>query len=175
MNYKIISLASDDVPEIYSLVTQSYKEDFPEFSPEVANIYATKFHNEKHFRDFLKHDINHIFGARDNNTLVAFIVLKGDFGGVVFIDFFIVKKDYRNRHIGTKLLHQAELWALEHAYHYLWLFTESEKNINYYKQNGFRYVGVHKKSWFGVDEHIMGKQLRNEPFPEVFTNYSKYF
>lgn len=175
MNYKIISLTSNDIHEIVSLSRQSLKEDFPEYSPNVAQIYGEKYFSEKHFKDLLKHTVNHIFGVKDNNKLIAVIVLKGEYGGVLFIDLLTVKKEYRKNGIGTQLLQETEHWALNHAYHYLWLFTESEKNIRYYKQNGFTYVGLHKGAWFGADEHILSKRLKDEPFPEVFTNYSKYF
>jgi ribosomal protein S18 acetylase RimI-like enzyme len=87
----------------------------------------------------------------------------------------VVKKEYRNNGIGTALLKETEHWALNNLYHYLWLFTESNKNIDFYKHKGFTYVGVHKGAYFGANEHMLSKQLRNEPFPEVFTNYSKYF
>jgi GNAT superfamily N-acetyltransferase len=175
MNYKVISLTSNDVPEIVSLSRQSLREDFPEYSPKVAEIYAANYWTKKHFQDLLKHSHNNIFGVKVENKLIAIMSLKGEFGGVLFMDILAVKKEYRKKGIGTALLQKAERWALNHAYHYLWLFTESEKNISYYKRNGYMYVGLHKGSWFGTDEHILSKQLRNEPFPEVFTNYSKYF
>lgn len=176
MGYKILSLSAKDVPELFSLSSKILKEDFPAYSPKTANIYATKYFSEKRLRDMLKHRINHVYGVRDDKKkLVACMTLKGEFGGVVFIDLLAVKKEYRGFGIATKLLATAGQWALAHKHHYLWLFTESDKNIDFYKHNGFSYVGLHKGSWFGADEHILSKRLRNEPFPEVFTNYSKYF
>ncbi len=175
MGYKIISLDTKDVFEVSFLAAKILREDFPEYSPKVANIYGKKYFSEKRLRDLLKHKTNHIYGVKDNNKLIAFIILKGDYGGVLYLDLLAVKKEYRGLGIGKKLLNVSEKWALKHKHHYLWLFTESSKNIDFYKHNGFIYVGFHKGSWFGADEYILGKQLRNEPFLEVFTNYSKYF
>jgi glutaredoxin 2 len=76
MNYKIVSLTSNDVSEMLTLSRQSIKEDFPEYSTKVAQIYAEKYFSEKHYKDLLKQTINHIFGVKDNNKLLAVIVLK---------------------------------------------------------------------------------------------------
>ena len=175
MNYKIISLTAKDISEASVLSSKMLKEDFPEYSPKVATIYGEKYFSKKHLRDMLKHKTNHMYGIKNNNGLIAFIVLKGDFGGVLYIELLLVKREYRRQGIGNALLNMAVKWALHHKYHYLWLFTESSKNIDFYTHNGFTYIGLHKGAWFGADEHILSKQLRNEPFPEVFTNYSKYF
>ena len=175
MDYKIISLTTKDISEIFSLASKVLKEDFPEYSPKVAKIYGEKYYSKKRFRDALKYKRNHIYGVKENGKLIAIIVLKGDYGGVLYVDLLAVKKEYRGLGIGNKLLNAAEKWALKNKYHYLWLFTESNKNIGYYKSNGFLYVGHHKGSWFGADEHILSKRLADKPFPEVFTNYSKYF
>lgn len=175
MDYKIISLTIKDVFEVFFLASKILKEDFPEYSPKVANIYGKKYFSEKRLRDLLKHKTNHMYGIKDNNTLIACMILKGDFGGVLYIELLIVKKEYRGSGIGTSLFEKAEQWSIENKYHYLWLFTESEKNIDFYKRKGFTYIGLHKGAWFGMNEHILSKQLQSKPFPEVFTNYSKYF
>ena len=116
-----------------------------------------------------------VLGIKKDGQLVGIITLKGDYGGVLYIDFLGVAKSFRQKGLGKILLAAAEKWSLAHKYHYLWLNTESQKNIDYYRRRGFEYVGVHRKSWFGADEHIMGKLLREKPFPEAFRNYRQYF
>lgn len=163
------------MPDASALTSKILKEDFPEYSPKVAAIYGEKYFGKKRLRDMLKHKTNHFYGVRDNNELIALMVLKGDFGGVAYIKLLLIKREYRRQGIGSALLHMAETWAIKHNHHYLWLFTESSKNIDFYTYNGFTYIGLHKGAWFGADEHILSKKLRELPFPEIFTNYSKYF
>lgn len=64
---------------------------------------------------------------------------------MVYVDWFSVSKEYREKGWGTKLLQESESWALKHKYHYMYLHTESKKNISYYKKRGFRLIGIQKK------------------------------
>lgn len=175
MEYKILPLTIADIPEIFSLSSIIFGKDFPQYSPKVAKIYSEGYFSKNYYEKLLKNDANCILGLMDEGKIIAIAVLKGEYGGVLFVDLLMVEEKYRSKGIGSKLLQESENWALKHNYHYLWLFTESEKNIEYYKHRGFTYVGVHKGAWFGADEHILSKQLKSEPFPEVFNNYQKYF
>ena len=174
MEYKILPLTVADIPEIFLLSSKIVGKDFPEYSPEVAKIYSEDYFSKNHYEKILKDDTNCILGVKDKGKIIAIIVLKGEYGGVLFIDLLAVEEKHRDNGIGLKLLQEAENWALGHKYHYLWLFTESGKNIEFYKHRGFTHIGVHKGAWFGADEHILSKQLRKKPFPEVFSNYPRY-
>lgn len=55
----------------------------------------------------------------------------------------------------------------------MYLYTESQKNIRFYKNRGFEFVGTMRKAWFGADEHKMQKVLRDKPFEEIFEKYEK--
>lgn len=169
------TLTKKDILEICELVAKILKEDFPEYSPKVSSIYGEKYFSPKNFRKFMQKKTNHVFGVKDNGNIIAVASIKGDFGGTAYIELLVVKKEYRAKGVGISLLKAVEKWALKHYYHFIWLFTESQKNIAYYKRRGFNYVGLFQKSAFGNDEYIMSKNLRDEPFPEVFSNYSKYF
>jgi len=174
MNIKVKQLSTEDISEIFLLSSKIMTEDFPMYSPKVASIYADHYYSKKFYKKLLARDTNSILGIKDGGELRAIIVLKGDFGGVLFVELLAVKKEYRDKGLGSKLLEAAESWALKHSYHYFWLYTESDKNIEYYKRRGFKHVGVHEGAWFGSSEHIMGKQLKDKPFPEIFSNYKKY-
>jgi len=139
----------------------------------VAEIYGKHIFSKRYFREFVKGGTSVCHGAFDDRKLIGFFCERGDNGGVVYLDFLFMRKEQRRKGIGSSLLEKAEEWALSHKYHYLWLFTESENNIAYYQKRGFRHVGVHEKAWFGVNEHVMAKSLRSEPFPEMFERYLK--
>lgn len=79
-----------------------------------------------------------------------------------------VRKEHRNKGIATLLIKKVEETAKKHKLHYLYLFTEKQANIDFYKKRGFFYIGLHKNSWFGENEYLMSKHLRDKPHKEAF-------
>lgn len=150
-----------DVEKAAKIVDTALCEDFP-YKKETIQAYQKDIFNEKYTNE------NIIIGAFKENELVGLIALKPDFGGVVFIDWLVVEKSHRGKGLGLLLLEETEKWALENKFHYLYLCTETEKNKEFYTKRGFRYVGTHYKSWFGENEHIFEKILKEKPFNEVF-------
>lgn len=167
-------LGPKDLSSIYNLSSTVFLSDFPTYSPKTAKIYGNHIFTKNYYKKVLSTRKNLILGAFIEKKLAGFICLKSEIGGVVYIDVLFIGKDYRKKGIGTKLLGLGEIWALQHKNHYLWLDTETPSNIEFYKNRGFIQVGTHPKAWFGEQEHIMGKILRNEPFPEVFQKYPDF-
>lgn len=170
MNYSIHKPTLNELSEIVGIVKTSLKEDFPMYDIKIQTAYG-KIFGKKFFRKLLTEKGNTVLGAYVNNDLVGILGIKGDFGGAAFVEWFIVKKEFRNQGIGKTLLKACEKWVFDNKYHFLYLFTESHKNIKFYKRRGFEYVGKYRKSWFGADEHVMQKLLREKPFEEIFEKY----
>lgn len=166
MKYIIRKTSIEDIQEITNIISKTLLHDFP-YKKETIKAYR-KIFNKKYFTEFIKHKKNFILGAYKKNDLVGIIAIKPDFGGVLYIDWLAVKKENRGEGIGSILLQKTDEWALKHKFHYIYLFTETDRNINYYEKRGFKYVGKYGKSWFGETEHTLGKQLCDKPFPEVF-------
>jgi ribosomal protein S18 acetylase RimI-like enzyme len=168
MRYLIKNITTKDIKNVVNLVNKTLSEDFPTYSHKTILAYQ-KIFNKKYFTKQIKDKNNIIFGVFNNNELIGFLnVLLQEYGGVAYIDWLAVKKGFRNEGIGSKLLNEADQWSLKNKCHYIFLNTETLSNIDYYKKRGYRYVGVHKNSWFGEDEHILGKNLCNKPFDEIF-------
>lgn len=155
-----------EVATVAALVHKALREDFP-YKPETIAAYIRDY-NEQYFSKVISNEKNNIFGAYDTTELVGILVVKPEAGGVAYVDWLVVNKQYRDKGIGSELLKRVDEWALAHKYHYLYLYTETDKNIDYYKKRGFIYVGKHEHSYFGETEHILGKHLKSEPFPEAF-------
>lgn len=168
MDFKIEKINSiKDIDKAAEIVSTALQEDFPTYKKETILAYRRGLFSKKGFRKFFKNKENIMLGAYDGN-LIGFIGLKTEYGGVIFIDWLAVKKGFRGKGIGGTLLQHAEKWALANKFHYLYLFTETAKNMEFYKKRGFTYVGTHSKSWFGEDEHVLAKVLRSQPFKEIF-------
>jgi len=116
----------------------------------------------------IKSKDNAILVALVNKETIGFIVLKKEFGGVVFVEWLAVTSEFRGKGIGTQLLKHMESWALQQKCHYAYLYTETQKNIGYYTARGFNLVGTHTNAWFGETENMMGKHLADKPFEEIF-------
>lgn len=168
MDILLETLLTTDVPLITKMIHQSLQEgDFP-YKKETIQAYCT-IYSEKYFTGVLSDEKNKIFGAfYGEEEFIGVIVLKPGIGGVVYIDWLVVEKAYRKKGVGTVLLQKAEEWSLANKYHYLYLYTETDKNISFYKKRGFKYVGKQEGAWFGETEHILEKRLRKTPFPEAF-------
>jgi len=166
MSFVIKEVSFGEVSLVTSLVHESLPEDFP-YKQETIEAYI-KSYDEIYFTKVMGNQRNCVFGAYDNDKLLGVIILKPDNGGVVYVDWLVVKKEAREEGVGSLLLKKADQWALTNKYHYFYLYTETDKNIDFYTKRGFVYIGKHENSWFGETEHILGKQLRNKPFPEVF-------
>jgi len=158
MDYLIKEINIKNIPEMVSLVSQVMADDFPFYPIKVIEAYK-KIFNEKYFRDFFNNKKNIYFGSFYKNKLIGIFGLKADIGGVAYGDWLVVNKEYRNQGIASALLKKAEKWMINNKFHTYYLYTESEKNISFYRKRGFNYVGTMKKFWFKQDEKIMQKNL----------------
>jgi ribosomal protein S18 acetylase RimI-like enzyme len=162
MNFSIQQLSIDNSAEVTEMITSSLKQDFPYKKKTIAEY--CKIYNKSYFTKLVRSKKNVIFGASEEDKLIGIISVKTEYGGVMYIDWVVIKREFRGKGLGTILLEKAEEWALAHKLHYEYLFTETDKNIEFYKKRGFRFVGTHFNSWFGETEHVLGKTLRDKPF-----------
>ncbi len=168
---KIRKLTKKDLPKFLELFNEVLTEDFPEYRPRVTRIYVEHLFNEKFFKRFIKKKRNCVLRAYSKNELIGALTIYGHSGGVAEFEWLLVDKQYRKKGLGTKLLSEGEKWAIKHKFHYLFFHTESQKNVEFYRKRGYEHIGLQKKAWFGIDEHLLQKILREEPFEEIFQKY----
>lgn len=171
MDYRIEQLSLDSLTSITDIINRVLQDDFPEYPKRVSDIYRKHIYNKKYYRKLIKNKDNVVFGVIINQQVVGIIAIKADYGGVAYIDWLAVKKEHRNKGLGSILLKQVEKWALNNYFHFLYLFTETKKNMDYYKKRGFNYMGCYRKSYFGADEHVFQKILKDKPFEEMFKKF----
>jgi len=168
MNVSIKKLSVNEAKIIADVISTSLKEqDFP--YQEKTDLAYSRIYSKEYFTKFLEKKDHAVFGAYQNENLVGIIVMMENDGGVLHIDWLVIKKEFRGKGFGTLLLKEAGKWALEQHLHYVYLFTETDKNIAFYEKRGFHYIGKHSNSWFGETEHILGKLLRDKPFEDIWT------
>ena len=161
--FTIRQLEKADFEEFQKIFTKVTYEEFPEYTDRTRQYFGNEEYVKQQF------DGNIVLGAFNNNTLVGFLVANKPFGGILFIPWIAVLKEYQRKGIGKLLLQEIEKIALDKGAHSIHLETY-ERDLEYYKHRGYIEYGYDKNSYFGADEYLMKKELQ-EPKEE---NYLKY-
>lgn len=153
MKVEIESLQSTDWSEFYRLFKKVLKRDFPGYPRQVKE----KFASEIRVRGFLEEKKRFFWVVKARGKIVGFLVAKGTLGGVSFVNWFGVAREFRCQGIGTKLLKVWQSWAREKGYHKLRISTTNKENQAFYEKLGFSLEGVKREDSYGLDQFIFGK------------------
>ena len=170
MKFTVRKLIQKDLPQLVELLNKTLDEAFIHYQKRTRQAYK-RLSDIKYYTRVLNRKTSIALGAFAKGKILGFISLESKDGGVGLVEWFIVDKSYRGKGLGTALMARLEKEAISKYYHHIFLYTETKKNIEFYKRRGFEYVGLQKKSWFGEDEHMMQKILRDKPFHEMFERY----
>ncbi len=102
MRYSIQRLSTKDIDEITEEISDAIKKDFPQYKKKTSYAYLHIF-NRDFFIKFFNDNKKHIFGAFLKNKLVGFICFKEDFGGVIFVHWLVVKREFRKRGVDISI------------------------------------------------------------------------
>lgn len=79
--------------------------------------------------------------------------------GFPFIDFARMRGEYRDRGLGTELLHAAEDDIRARGYRMLWSSTQEPRALRWHERNGFRRVGATQWIFGNMPETWLMKEL----------------
>lgn len=165
---KIRRLKPVDLKEMFMLFARVLNESFPEYSPNIktAMTAGKKYWNKANYAKRLVNPDRYIIGAFNANKLVGLLDAEMPFAGVSFVVWLMVDKDYRGRGIGENMVAVWEKNMKKRGAHLLYLFAD-DRNIEFYKRVGFKISGSFEKGWFGTDDNLFTKLIR-EPNEENF-------
>ena len=127
----------------FEQIKENLQKDFDDFWN--ANILESE----------LKNNNSLYFVAKNKNEIVGFI---GIIKNVDFVEILniVVKKDFRNKGIGNKLLQKIIEVVKEIKMQEIYLeVNEKNKNaIKLYEKNNFEKIGIRKKYYNGIDNAI---------------------
>jgi ribosomal protein S18 acetylase RimI-like enzyme len=150
MKIRIERLKPNDWQEFCHLFKQLLKEDFPAYPRETKERFFGKikegFEGKKRF----------FWVAKVDKGIVGFLTAKGTPGGVSFINWLGVAKDFRHQGIGLALVQVWQNWARKKGYHKIRVSTNL-RNQGFYKKLGFSLEGTMKSDAYGVDRLVFGK------------------
>ena len=128
----------------FEQIKENLQKDFDDFWN--ANILESE----------LKNNNSLYFVAKNKNEIVGFI---GIIKNVDFVEILniVVKKDFRNKGIGNKLLQKIIEVVKEIKMQEIYLeVNEKNKNaIKLYEKNNFEKIGIRKKYYNGIDNAIL--------------------
>lgn len=132
----------------------------------IKNILISDFDdfwNYNILKDELKSENSKYIRAKFNNEIVGFAGIKILFDEADIMNI-VVKKDYRNKGIGSILLENLILLSKKLCLNSLSLEVNEENipAINLYKKQGFKNIGIRKNYYNEKNGIIMKKNLKQE-------------
>lgn len=105
-------------------------------------------------------------GVFVKDRLVAYLLAPEYEGGVSWIYWLAVLKNYQGRGIGTMLLKFFEKLCIKQGVHSI-IFYADKRNVTFYLRRGYNVIGFDEKSYFGPDAYII-KKLIQKPEEKKF-------
>lgn len=169
MKFKVEPLKLEDFDKFYRFSHDFILEQYLDYSPKLREKYFEIEFEPKEVKKMLKNGEKVVFLAWSEGKIIGFTTVDINFkkGGCAWVQWLGVDKKFRRFGAGTELLKAVEEVAVKQKCHFLILWTESKKNIEYYLKRGYYLVGLQKQSWFGQDEYLLQKNLCRPFYKEL--------
>ena len=167
--FEIKEVEASNLEQFLDFAKKFILNQFFDYPQNVRNAYWKYDFNRENLLKQIEKDEADIFVAIVDKKIVGFSVVDFYYGGQAHMKWIGILEDYRGEGIGTALLLKIEENLKKHYCHFITIWTETKKNVEFYKKRGYYLIGLQKESWFGIDEYLMQKNLR-KPFEEIFKN-----
>lgn len=136
-----------------------FKFFYPEYSKKTLEYFCTaeKEFNPKTICEYAKS--GNVLVAKSGEEFAGSLMFDNPDGGVSFTRWIAVDDKFQNKGIATKLLKLYEVEAIKRGVHCLMLCTE-ERNLSFYKNRGFTYMGLNPVGYYGAPDHWFYKQIQ---------------
>ena len=156
---RIVEVTPILFPKFYNCFEVLMEEGYSGFSPRLKEYFIKKEYSQSNLMLWFEKQFRKIFLAlNDMDEVIGFIVGDNTYGGVAFITWLGILKQYRNLGIGKKLLEVYEGYIKTKNAHLIELFTY-ESVREFYIKNGFFEVGRREQGFFGQSNIIMNKKI----------------
>lgn len=153
MDVAIKVLQGKDKEMFDRLYTEAMLEDFPEYSQKVLEHLASDGYRKEMWKSPIK------LGVFQGDKLIGFLLSQAPLGGVVFLHWLVIAKEQRGQGIGKLLLQEYEKMVKETGSHNIHLLVD-ERNISFYKKQGYEVFGFDDKSYYGSADYLMRKVIQ---------------
>jgi ribosomal protein S18 acetylase RimI-like enzyme len=148
-----------DIDPFYKCFEVIMHEGYAGFSQPLIEYFIKKEYSKSNFYIWVERNFRKIFLAfNENNEIIGFLVGDNTYGGVAFITWVGILKEYRSGGVGKLLMETYENYIKPKNPHLIELFTyESVKG--FYETLGFTEIGRRKQGFFGQENIIMNKVI----------------
>jgi len=148
-----------DIDSFYKCFEVLMQEGYAGFSDPIKEYFIKKEYSKSNFYLWVDRNFRKIFLAfNENDEIIGFLVGDNTYGGVAFITWVGVLKEYRSKGIGKMLIQTYENYVKAKNAHIIELFTyESVKG--FYEVLGFIEIGRREQGFFGQKNIIMNKTI----------------
>ncbi len=154
----IKQLQLKDLFDFYPSFKEIILNEFPYYHPKIRQYFVEKIYNLKTIKYWLETKQKIILVALIDNKIVGFAMIDLPYGGVSFLRWLGIKKDFQKKGIGKKLVEEWEKLASIWQCHKIELATYLTI-VGFYEKLGFQKEGIRKLSYFGIDQFMMGKVI----------------
>src|SRR3989344_6674489 len=159
MNYIVRAIKRSETQQLKEVFTKTLQE-FPEYSKKTLDFFSSNPYRKRMVT------LHTRIGAFVESKLVAYLLGPEPEGGVSWIYWLAVLKNYQGHGIGTTLLDFFEKLCIKQGVHSI-IFYSDKRNVGFYLKRGCRVIGFDEKSYFGPDAYIM-KKLIQKPNEKKF-------
>lgn len=141
--------------QVFEVVT---RYDFPFYSPKVIEHFLVRTYTKAIYHYWLTTNWKVIFVAKAEGKIIGFAVIDKPYGGVCFLRWLGVLKEYRHLGAGKSLINAWLEYAKNYGCHKAELAAQLPAK-EFYQKCGLSLEGERKMSYFGIDQPIFGKVL----------------
>lgn len=147
-----------DLDEFYTCFEEVMKEGYAGYSQALITHFTNNDYSKNNFYLWLERFLRVVYVAVERDRTIGFIVGDNAYGGVAFISWLGILKEYRGKGIGASLYTTYESFAQSKKAHLIELYTY-RKVQPFYTKLGFKEIGFREEGYFGQPNIIMNKTL----------------
>lgn len=163
--FKISKITKEEVYLFWPVFKKILETGFPEYQAEVIHYFLTKIYPERAFVSWISSGWKVVLAVKKKEKIIGFAVIDKPYGGVCFLRWLGVLKEFRNMGAGKSLIKAWINYAQKYGCHKVELAAR-EKAKEFYQKCGLKLEGKREKSYFGINQYIFGKVI-SQPDPQI--------
>lgn len=154
----IKNLSAENLEEFYPFFSQLIFDNFSFYDEKIRRYFLEVVYTQKNLFFWIKNNQKTVITFAKKNQFFGFALIDAPYGGVSFLRFLAVKKEYQNQGIGKKLIAAWKKLAKDQGCHKMELAT-TPLISGFYQKLGFEKEGLMPLSYFGINQVLMGKVI----------------
>ena len=157
--YSFKKAESEDLDFFFVLFDKLTVELFPDYSLKIRRHILKKEWNHNAIKAQFNSKQIIIYLAFDKEDLVGYLITRPIVGGVCAGDWMAVQEKHQGKGVASGFLNFWEKDAIANGMHKLHLWTH-KRNIQFYKNRGFRLVGMVPDNYYGTTDYFFHKTIQ---------------